>query len=182
METLNIILSVLLVYFSLTLIIPAIIVPNLWLYKTKKTITSKKLKEKIKELGKIKNKNLFVKSTFLYVAKRYSAATGPINFLVNLPKLFQNDPNKITEKNGFAYCHVQDLIIKTILIGSKRFKEKDIKEKITFSAAIHQHLEVNIDGKKINLDPWAYDLGVPYGKYLTISTSLRNLLHSLTKL
>ncbi|MBU0760568.1 MAG: hypothetical protein KJ600_06465 [Nanoarchaeota archaeon] len=171
MNTLTLICWVISIYFLLAFVIPAIIVPNLFLYKTKTKVTSKKLKDKIKQLNKIKDDEKFIKAVFLYVAKRYKIAHNPITFILNLPRLFWHNPNKIIEReNEIAYCHVQDLMIKTILLESKRFKESDIKRKITFSMVIHQHLQVMVNGKKVNLDPWGYNEGVPYGKYLSTYT------------
>jgi hypothetical protein len=57
-------------------------------------------------------------------------------------------------------------MIETILLESKCFKKEDIKKKIViFNPVIHQYLLVKINGKSIELDPWAYHNGIPYGKH-----------------
>jgi len=101
----------------------------------------------------------------LFVTKRYEPS-DPLTFLFHLSKLFWHNPNKIFEKPGFAYCFIQNLMLKTILLESKRFKSSEIKTKINFTIIIHQYLKVKVKGKWINLDPWAYKKGVPYGKKL----------------
>ena len=176
-----ILLWIILVYLLIAFVIPAIIVPNLALYKTKTRITSKKLKNKIKQLNKIKDDEKFVKAVFFYITKRYKIAHDPITFLLKLPRLFWYNPNKIIkQKDKIAYCQVQNLMIKTILLKSRRFKEKDVKRKITFSFVIHQHLEVKVNGKKVCLDPWGHGNNIPYGQYLTVYTYFKYLKNPQT--
>ena len=105
MGLLTIILIIITIYLTLTAILPALIVPNLWLYHTKPKITSKKLKQTIKKLNKNKDDEKFVKAAFLFITKRYHPS-GPITFLFHLPKLFWHNPNKIIEKPGFSYCFI----------------------------------------------------------------------------
>lgn len=154
----------------------------MFLYKTNHLITSKKLKDAIKKLNKIKNDEKFVKAVFLFVARKYKIAHNPITFIINLPKAFWHNPNKIIEKdNSIASCHVQNLMIETILLNSKRFSERDIKRKITFTLVIHQYLEINVQDKTLQLDPWAYDEGIPYGKHLNIINFIKYSLLNLHK-
>lgn len=163
--------TVILIYLTFSFAIPALIIPNLWFNQREIKITSNKLKQKIKELNKIKDDEKFVKEVFLFVANRYNIAKNPISFLANLSKAFWHNPNKIIEKeNELIYCPTQNNLIKLILLESKRFKKEDIETKITFALVIHQYLKVKIKNKRVILDPWAYDKGIPYGSFLNIKT------------
>lgn len=172
MSTLTIVLIVIAIFFIITFLIPIFLLPNYLIFKPKHKITNPKLKQEIKKLNNIKNDEKFVKAAFLYVTNRYHPS-GPIKFLFHLPKLFWHNPNKIIKKPGFAYCHVQNLMLKTILLGSKRFKEQDIKTKINFTIVSHQYLKVRIKNKWIEIDPWGYGKGVPYGKHLNTMSFLK---------
>lgn len=133
----------------------------------------------IKELNKIKDDEKFLKQTFLFVAKRYDAMNA-IPFILNLPHLFQQDPNKIIETYGPAYCHIQGLILRTILLKSNRFKPEQIKKKISFFGfVIHQYTQIKIKNKTLNLDPWAYDIGVPYGSHGNLIYRIKYLLGAI---
>ncbi|MFH1802848.1 MAG: hypothetical protein ABH864_05380 [archaeon] len=171
MEIIILIIWLIAVYLALTLIIPAAILPNYFLIKPSYKITSKKLKKVIKNLNKIRNDEEFVKASFKFITARYKSA-GPITFILNLPRLFWHNPNKVIEEQGFAFCHVQNLMLKTILTGSKRFSDSMIKTKINFTLVIHQYLEVSLGKKRIELDPYGFGRGIPHGKHLNTMSFL----------
>lgn len=171
MNILNVITILILAYILITFIIPVLILPNYLFFKSTYKITSKKLKKEIKELNKIKNDKKFVKAAFDFVTRKYKSA-DPITFLLNLPKLFWHNPNKIIERSGFAYCHVQNIMLKTILQESGRFRESQIKVKINFTVVIHQYLILKTKNFETELDPYGFSRGVPYGKHLNARSFL----------
>jgi hypothetical protein len=152
-------------YLIITVLLPALLLPNYLIYKPHYKITSKKLVKEIRRLNKIKDDEKFVKAAFDFVTKRYQSA-DPLTFLFNLPRLFWHNPNKIIHQKGFAYCHVQNLILKTILLESKRFKEDQITTKLTLTVIIHQYLVLKTNKLNIELDPYGYTRSIPYGKHL----------------
>ena len=161
------IIKIVVIYFVITFFIPLLVLPNYLIYKPKHKITSKKLKEVVKKLDKIKDDERFAKGALNFLKSKYQVS-GPITFFAHLHKLFWHNPNKIIERSGFSYCHVQNMMLKTILLESGRFKEEDIKMKLTFTGVIHQYLVVKVNGGWIEFDPWGYEKGVPYGKHLNL--------------
>lgn len=172
MPVLTTILIIILLYFLVAFLIPIFILPNYLLFKPKHKITNPRLKQVIKKLNKIKNKEKFAKAAFLYVTRNYHPS-DPITFLFHLPKLFWHNQNKIIESPGFAYCHVQNLMLKTILLESKRFKQPEIKTKINFTTVLHQYLQVKIKNNWVEMDPWGYRKGIPFGKHLNTISFLK---------
>lgn len=166
------ILLIIVIYFLISFFIPLFILPNYLIFKPKHKITNQKLKEEAKILSKIKDKAAVLKSAVDFVTKRY-CPSGPIIFLFHLPRLFWNNPNKIIEREGFAYCHVQNLMLKTILIESGKFNEAEIKTKINFTLVIHQYLQIKIKDRWIDVDPWAIGKGIPFGKHLNTWSFLK---------
>ncbi len=160
-----------LLYLIVTVLVPALILPNYLIYKPNYKITSKKLIKEIKRLDKIRNDEEFIRAAFDFVTRRYKSA-DPLTFLLNLHKLFWSNPNKIIDKKGFAYCHIQNLMLKTILLESGRFGKSQIKTKLAFTVIIHQYLVVRTKNSEIELDPYSYARGVPYGKHLNTKTFL----------
>jgi hypothetical protein len=61
-----------------------------------------------------------------------------------------------------------NFIMRVLLIHSLRFEEDDIELKLTHTwyLGIHQYMRVRVTpGEYVDIDPWNYQFGVPFGKY-----------------
>lgn len=89
-----------------------------------------------------------------------------VQFLYPL-RWFETDLDKIWQDNKKPQlCTIYNYLLEAILLNSGRFSEEDIKHKTVFlNLSMHQFLEVKLkSGKKLELDLWAYDMGLPFGK------------------
>jgi len=160
----NLMLKILITYLIIFFILPAILLPNNLLIKTK-TQKTKKLK-KVAERLKGRTKGQTLKNVFNYVTKTYSVERYKFLFL---PRLVQYNIEKLIDKKIFLPCYAQNFVLKTLLINTGQFKEKDIKGKGTFAvidlgerriikyiplAIIHQYLLININKKIFRVDPF----------------------------
>jgi hypothetical protein len=176
------ILSIFALYIGIVFILPHFILPNYSLIKTKHKVTSKELTNIFKKLNKIKDDEKFVKAALIYISKHYKTTENPLIFISHFPKLFWYNPNKIIKQKGFAYCHIQNLMLKTILIESGRFKPEQIQTKTTISSiTTHQYMILTINNKKLHLDPWAYSQGFPYGTHESLPNYIKKLINPKIK-
>lgn len=82
------------------------------------------------------------------------------------PKAWRTDIDEIWNSHGFAHCHTIDYIFFILLVKSKYFKPDDVRVQfVMLNFFIHQYLEVRVEGKWIDVDVWASNLGVPFGKH-----------------
>ena len=152
----ELIIKIIIIWFLFATAIPYIIIPNL-LFKTK-IQCSEKLK-KFSQKFKSKNKQQTLKNIYNYIIKNYKEDTYPFaNFinLLNIPKLFAQNIEKIINKKQFLPCHVQNLVLITLLLNTGQFKKSDFKRKetITNFLTIHQYVIIKINNKKLKADPF----------------------------
>lgn len=146
------ILSIL-IYLLLAIIIPLILRPHR-IYLKKRTQKTKEIKRTAISL-RAKDKEKTLKNVYNYVIKRYQGFEQRYK-LLNYPKLFYFDVNEIIKKDQFLACHQQNLILKTLLINTGQFRDKDfkLKETITNFGVIHQYLLININKTTYKVDPF----------------------------
>jgi len=65
------------------------------------------------------------------------------------------------------HCTNINRILKSLLIGSGLFREEDIRIKWTliWYVSPHQHVQVRIGDRWINVDIWAHAYGIEFGDY-----------------
>jgi len=149
----KIIIFIVLVWFFLANVLGYILLPN-FLFKTR--IRKNKELEKVANKLKSKNKKETLKKIYDYVNSRYFGVEQKFKLII-IPRLFRLDiENLLKEKNLFLACHVQNNIIRTLLINSGQFKEKDIQKRggLTGWLTIHQYLKVRVDKKMFKIDPF----------------------------
>lgn len=108
----------------------------------------------------------FMYKTYLFLGKRYKPKRG--YFFYNLPRIFRKDLNYLwNQKEKHLFCHQFNFLYRVLLVKSGRFKDENIKLKLTntWFLMIHQYLNINIQDRLINVDIWAYYFGIPFGKY-----------------
>jgi hypothetical protein len=148
-------LYIILVYIGIPLAVPY------WKHNRVPAIIPDELQNEIGELNKKSSTDEeFVKNAYLYITHKYYS--GRFKTLVNARFAF-DDP--FSHPHGYLPCHLQNYILKIILIKSGRFGSRDIKSITVFlNFFIHQYLKVKVNGKWIFVDPAGTSLGVPFGK------------------
>jgi len=124
------------------------------------------LEIQIKRLAREKNKEVFLRKCFDFVALRNSGKR--YEFITEFGKVFESRLEKIWRDKNYAPSTATTFLLRTMLVKSGKFKNHEIKQKMTLNWFIipHQYLQVKISkNKTIFLDPWAYKFGVPFGKY-----------------
>lgn len=165
MGIVQLILIVLLIWVIATFLVPILTFPRMPIINFNiLTKLPKELKDEIKKLNKIKDDKKFVVRALNYLKKNFQ--TNSLLLFVRLHKHYYKEAHAILKRKGFFPCHIQVFILRLLLIKSKRFKQEDVKVHYTFySGIIHEYLKVKVKNKWINVDPWGYNKGVPFGKH-----------------
>ena len=144
------ILLVLLIWIVLVYFMQLFLFPG-FLRDVKVKISPKS--RKIAGLLKGRNKTETLRKIFSYVEKKYSSERYKLFFL--LDRHFYTKVDKIIDKRMFLPCHVQNLILRTLLV-SAGFSENNIKKKITMIpwGTIHEYSLIKADKRIFKTDPF----------------------------
>lgn len=145
-----ILIGILLFYRFLLFLLPMIF-PNFIV--SKDIEISRKIKNYVKDLTK-PGKEETLRRIFRHVDDLYSSE---MHKEFTLPHThFHRDVNKLIDKVMFLPCHVQNLVLKTLLIASGHFSAKDFVKKIemTIYGTVHQYLIIDTGKKKFKADPF----------------------------
>lgn len=183
---LTIILGIIIFYFLLTFFLSRFLVSFMgWSKEPLPKDIPKGLKQKITELQKkCKTKEQFLRKSLDYVSSR--CEIGPLKCYTEANKLFWKDVTRIYNEKGYLPCTAQNHLLRVILVHSKRFKESDIKLKVTITDFnVHQYMQVKINDAWIDADPWYYrKYGYNYhgeGFYLFRASNLYSRYYSKRK-
>jgi hypothetical protein len=123
------------------------------------------MKKQVLILRKSKTKEECLKLAYDILTKKYQGKRFLTYFFIH--RLFEKNIENIWKRNGFLHCTTMNYLLKTLLINSNFFKEKDIKFKWTLVWLIspHQYSQVNLGDKKINVDIWGANHGIKFGDY-----------------
>ncbi|MBT3398241.1 hypothetical protein HOA55_05255 [archaeon] len=148
------ILVIAIIWTVFAIILPFLAIPNHGVRKTEiqKTKQIIQLSKKLKS----KSKDKTLKNIYDYVTKNYTGSEERYK-LMNYPKLFKSNVDEnLRTPHQFLACHLQNLIIITLLLNTGQFSATDIKRKetITHFLTIHQHLTINTGKKKYKIDPF----------------------------
>ncbi len=141
-----------LVYFFLMFVIPFLFFPgflrDVKIQKTNKLVG-------IAEKFRTKEKEKTLKNVFNYVEKTYADSRGYKLFIL-LNRHFYTNVENLINKKQYLPCHVQSLILKTLLINTGQFQEGDFKKKITIMplGIIHRYGLIKVGNKKFKADPY----------------------------
>lgn len=103
----------------------------------------------------------FLKNAYLYITTRYRG--GRFKTLLHLSLVFQ-DP--FSHKRGYLQCNIQNYLLRTLLVKSGRFDDRDILVKTTLlNFFTHQYLRVKVGQKWVDVDTHESYKGVPLGKH-----------------
>ena len=148
----QIILTLVGIWMLFTVIIPILIMPNLYFIRLRKQKT--KEIEKIARKLRDKSKEKTLKNIYNYITKNYVGIEEKYK-LANYFKLFQYNVDwNLKHKKQFLACHLQNWMMIDLLINTGQFTRRDIKKHIyvTRYLTIHQDLIVIIDNKKFHVD------------------------------
>jgi hypothetical protein len=149
----KIILIALMVWILFAIILPFLILPNFFLreQKPQKTKEIEKIAKKLKK----KEKEKTLRSIYNYVIKNYDGYNKKYK-LANYLKLFQANVGKNLEKSQFLVCHLQNLIIRDLLLNTGQFTKEDFKQKFCVTKFLtgHQYLIINTGEEKFYVDPF----------------------------
>jgi hypothetical protein len=150
----ELILSAIVIWITFAIILPFLLLPNFYLRKSQ-IQKSPYLKSLAKTL-KRKSQEETLKAVFRFVTENYSGEREKLK-LVNYFKLFETDIEKnLKKRHQFFACHIQNLIITTLLINTTQFNKKEIIRKVGIGPypAAHQHLIIKTNHKIFKVDPF----------------------------
>jgi len=152
MNFLLLILIIILIYIFLVFVIPLLFFPG---FLRDIRIKKSKLLENFSEKFKDRNKEKTMRNIFDYVSKRYEKSEKLEIFFL-LKKHFDYDVENILSKKGYLPCHIQNLLVKTLLVNTEQFKEEEFETKISITlwGTIHAHMIIKIGNKKFKVDPY----------------------------
>lgn len=168
---LYIIFGLIVLYLLLMFVFSQLFVPNLgWKWKLDESLPEDVSKKMISIGKSSKTRKDVLEKVIDFMLHRVHSKFSQIAPQFSL--LFEKSFNKLWAKGGFVHCHQHNLILRYLLLGTKRFTEKDITLNITHCyATIHQYSKINIsDNPKskewISVDPFAISQGFNIGEPL----------------
>jgi len=148
----SVIIGIVLIYLFLVFLVPLLFFPGF--LKEVEVQKTEKLKE-IAEGLRTEEREKTLENIFNYVQVKYSESKGYKLFIL-LNRHFYTDVEKFIDKEQYLPCHVQSLILKTLLINTGQFQEEDFEKKIKITpfGIIHTYYIVTIDDKRFYADTY----------------------------
>jgi hypothetical protein len=162
---LQLILSIFTAYILLEWVLPWLWYPHLGRHSHPKKLP-KVLQGKNQEFAeKAASEEEFIRLWMDLLKKRFHS--GHLLQFLHPDRWFETDLEKIwNDSSTPQLCTIYNYLLECILLNSGRFPRKDISHRTVFlNFSMHQFLEVKLkDGRTLELDLWAYDMGLPFGK------------------
>ena len=155
--------SLIIAYIVLVYVVSRFIIPQ---YGWKKSKLPQKLPEYWQTvLDELKEKSHsqedFLKIAYAYITQKYIG--GRMKTILYLSQVFQ-DP--FSFKSGYIQCHIQNYLLRVLLVKSGYFSDEDIQIKtVFFNFFTHQYLKVKVGEKWVDVDPHESYKSVPLGKH-----------------
>ncbi len=123
------------------------------------------MQEVVDEIKNFSNKKDCLKKVYEILIVKYRGYR--MKTYLKLFDIFERDINILWNKNGFLHCNNINYVMRTLLVKSNFFKEKDIRLKWTqvWYISPHQYIQVKIDDKWVNVDIWSKIYGIEFGDY-----------------
>ena len=162
----NALLLLVVIYFNSMFVLSQIFIPNLgYRRKIKGKIPIFVRQEMIKIGENSKTKREVLEKVLEFQHKYFYSEMRQVYRQFFL--LFEGNFQKLWNKKGFLHCHQQNFVLRVLLLQTKRFKEEDIRLKVTFCYFnIHQYMKLKVDDETIKVDPFAISLGYHIGEVL----------------
>ncbi len=104
----------------------------------------------------------FAKAAHAFLASKFSG-THALSFL-RFDLLFSRDLEKLWSQRVLP-CNQITLMYCIFLVKSGLFSEEEIKVRhMVIYAMLHQYVQINHNGKWVDVDVWAAHAGIPFGK------------------
>jgi len=153
MKSIYLVPIIILIYFFLVFIIPLLFFP--YFLREAKIQQTKKIKTIANKL-KSRNKEKTLENIFNYVKSKYYGKV--VKLFLFLDRHFYFNVKKLLSLKNRTYlpCHVQNLILKILLINTGQFKEENFVKKIIITPilTIHQYYLIKINNKTFKADPY----------------------------
>jgi hypothetical protein len=105
----------------------------------------------------------FAKAAYSLLSQKYEGSHIFTFFRWDL--LFTRDVNVLWSRRGYLPCHQQNLLYRIFLVKSGLFSDEDFRLRHTpIYLQIHQYVQVKIGRKWIDVDLWASQCGIPFGR------------------
>lgn len=137
-------------------------------YKTPlPAITNPDLTSAIDQVKRTRSQQQTIDTAFDLVTSRFESHR--FRTYLYLWKAFEDDPNKLWQRQGFLHCHHQNLLLRTLLVKSGWVKEEDIKLgwSLVWYISPHQYLILTLNKSQLALDPWNSKFGAEIGEFAT---------------
>jgi hypothetical protein len=123
------------------------------------------MEEIIQELKSKPNQKEALKCAYDFLCCKYKGER--LKTIMKIYELFYFDLEVLWKKSGFLHCTNINKILEHLLISSGHFKKSDIKKRWTliWYLSPHQFLQIKVGEEWVNVDVWAANFGVPFGKY-----------------
>lgn len=141
-------------------------IPNLFSKEKIPDSIPEEMQKVVDELKNQKNKEECLRKAFDILSKKYKGRR--YYTITGFFKLFELDLNKIWKKKSYLHCTTMNYLLRTLLVKSGFFEDKDIKLKLTSIRfiSLHQYLNIKInENKSIDADLWAKTHGIELGDY-----------------
>ncbi|MBI5457772.1 hypothetical protein HY971_03545 [Candidatus Kaiserbacteria bacterium] len=97
------------------------------------------------------------RNAYAYMRRTYTGYTDAfrIRSLLTVFQFGDFSTRELLNKKQFLWCHTQNRLLKSILVNTGDFSEGEVAIKRTFFPIffIHQWISLEVNGKKIKIDP-----------------------------
>lgn len=124
------------------------------------------LKKVIRDFSEQSSSEEFLKKSFEYITQNWWWDRYGI-FLYML-RLSETRIWDILKTKWYLHCTTMNYLLRVMLVKSWYYQDNQIQEKWThiWYIAPHQYLHIVLDNwEYIDIDPWNYQFGIPYGSY-----------------
>ena len=124
-----------------------------------------KMQITVDELKKSSGKEDCLKKVYGIMTRKYRGYR--VKTYTRFFEVFKKDIGCFWGREGFLHCTNMNFVMRTLLVKSGFFSEEDLNLKWTqiWYVSPHQFLQVNVDGKWIDIDIWANTYGVGFGDH-----------------
>lgn len=164
---LEIIIILVAFYFFTMFILAPLFVPNLgWKRKINEKLPVPLIRD-MEQIGrKYVSREEVARAVVAYQLKFVYSKLA--NLYSNLDTVFDSSFSLLWKRKRSLHCHQQNAVLRNLLLATGRFKDSEIRLKLSVCyVQIHQYVVVNLHkGKSIKVDPYAMSIGFDYGEIL----------------
>lgn len=127
-------------------------------------LPSTSIDEVIAELKAAANSEECLRRAFDILSEKYHGSR--LLTYLRLWELRPTPPEYLWARSGFLHCTHINALLRLLLLGSRKFRDDDIRTRWTLIIlSPHQYSQVRIGDRWINVDVWAHRFGIPLGEH-----------------